>query len=67
MLDGPNVRGREGNEYEAGCRAQVPWQTRMNGTVAYNIPKVDVLVSTVFQSLPGAASRRSSRTYPRPP
>jgi hypothetical protein len=52
-LDNPNVRGREGREYEAGCRANVPWQTRINGSASYVIPWVDVLVSSVFQSLPG--------------
>jgi Carboxypeptidase regulatory-like domain len=53
MIDAPNVRGREGHEYEAGCQTQVPWLTRIQGSAAYVIPKVDVLVSTVFQSLPG--------------
>ena len=52
-LDAPNVRGREGAEYLAGCRTQTPFQTTVRGTVSYTIPKVDVLVSTVFQSLPG--------------
>jgi hypothetical protein len=52
-LDSPDVRGREGREYEAGCRPNVPWSTRVNGTASYVIPWVDVLVSTVFQSLPG--------------
>lgn len=53
MVDQPNVRGREGHEHEAGCRTNTIWQTRINGSAAYNIPWVDVLVSTVFQSLPG--------------
>ena len=53
MLDAPTVRGREGHEYEAGCRTQVPWQTRFTGSASYEVPWVDVLVSTVFQSLPG--------------
>jgi hypothetical protein len=52
-LDNPNVRGREGREYEAGCRGNVPWTTRINGSASYVIPWVDVLVSTVFSSLPG--------------
>jgi len=52
-LDAPNVRGREGAEYLAGCRTQTPWQTTVRGSASYNIPKVDVLVATVFQSLPG--------------
>jgi hypothetical protein len=32
----------------------VPWQTTVKGAVTYNVPKIDVLLSTVFQSLPGA-------------
>ena len=55
MYDGPgnNAQGREGHEYEAGCMRHVPFQTRINGTASYTIPWVDVLVSTVFQSIPG--------------
>jgi hypothetical protein len=52
-LDAPNVRGREGAEYLAGCKTLTPWQTTVKGSASYNIPKVDVLVSTVFQSQPG--------------
>ena len=52
-LDNPNVRGREGAEYRAGCQSETPWQTRINGTASYVVPWVDVLVSAVFQSLPG--------------
>jgi hypothetical protein len=53
MNDAPNVRGREGREHEAGCRANSIWLTRINGSAAYVVPWVDILVSTVFQSLPG--------------
>jgi hypothetical protein len=53
MVDAPNVRGRVGHEYEAGCLQRTIWDTRMNATAAYNIPVVDVLVSAVYQSLPG--------------
>ena len=53
MLDTPSVRGRTGHEFEAGCETVTRWQTRVNGTASYNIPWVDVLVATVFQSLPG--------------
>lgn len=60
-VDGPNVRGRD-NDYVASCEAFAPWQTRVNGTAAYTIPKVDVLVSTVFQSFPGVA-RSATLTY----
>ena len=63
-LDGPQVRGREGHEYEAGCRIQVPWETRMNGSVAYNIPWVDVLVSAVFQSLAGPSISAQLQNVP---
>ena len=52
-LDAPNVRGREGAEYAAGCRTATPWQTSVKGSASYTIPKVDVLVATVFQSQPG--------------
>jgi hypothetical protein len=54
MVDAPSVRGREGSPYDAGCGAETIWTTRMNGSAAYVIPKVDVLISTVFQSVPGA-------------
>jgi len=49
----PNVRGRAGAEFQAGCDARAPWQTSIRGSASYTVPKVDVLVSTVFQSLPG--------------
>jgi hypothetical protein len=52
-LDGPDVQGRTGAEYRAGCRSYTPFQTNVRGSAAYVIPWVDVLVSTVFQSLPG--------------
>jgi hypothetical protein len=53
--DGPGggFTGREGQEYGSGCRRYIPFQTRINGTATYTIPWVDVLVSTVFQSIPG--------------
>jgi hypothetical protein len=55
MNDQPNVRGREGRELEGGCMSPTIWTTRFNGSAAYNIPRVDVLISTVFQSVPGAS------------
>jgi hypothetical protein len=64
MVDAPNVRGREGHEFEAGCATIVPWQTRISAVAAYNIPKLDVLVSTVMQSLPGAEIT-ATLTYPK--
>jgi len=51
-FSGP-LKGREGAPYLDGCNNESPWQTRVNGTAAYVIPWVDVLVSTVFQSFPG--------------
>ena len=61
MVDAPSVRGREDADTvrssavgSQGCAAPTIWTTRVNGTAAYVIPKVDVLVSTVFQSVPGA-------------
>jgi hypothetical protein len=49
----PNVRGVEGREHEGGCKSPTIWTTRVNGSAAYVIPWADVLVSTVFQSVPG--------------
>jgi len=52
-VNSPQVRGREGAEWQAGCDTRTPFQTSVRGSASYNVPKVDVLVSTVFQSLPG--------------
>jgi hypothetical protein len=52
-LDAPNVRGRTGAEYLAGCKTQQPYLTTVKGSASYTVPKIDILVSTVFQSLPG--------------
>ena len=46
MLDGPNVRQHEG--VTPSCNPYTRWETSVRGTAAYTIPKVDVLVSTVF-------------------
>jgi hypothetical protein len=50
-LDGPNVKTRVGNpnDFAGGCRPWRPIQTRLNGTASYTVPKIDVLLSTVFQ------------------
>ncbi|HTM03090.1 MAG TPA: carboxypeptidase regulatory-like domain-containing protein [Vicinamibacterales bacterium] len=53
-LDQPNVRGREGAEWQAGCASRNPFLTTVRGSASYTVPWVDVLVSTIFQSLPGA-------------
>jgi hypothetical protein len=49
----PQVRGREGAEWQAGCDTRTPFQTSLRGSASYTIPWADVLVSGVFQSLPG--------------
>ena len=38
-LDAPNVRGRAGAEYEAGCRTATPWQTSVKGSVVVHHPE----------------------------
>ena len=54
MLDSPDIKHRAGNPIGAGgCIDAEPWRTRVNGSAAYVVPWVDVLVSTVFQSWPG--------------
>jgi hypothetical protein len=63
-LDAPNVKSREGNDYLGGCHVVRPFQTRLNGTAAYRVPKIDVLVSTVFQYQPGV-ERSANLTYPK--
>jgi hypothetical protein len=49
----PDVRGRAGAEFQAGCDGREPYRTSIRGSATYTVPKVDVLVSTVFQALPG--------------
>ena len=56
------LKGREGAPYLDGCINNNPWQTRVNGTAAYVIPWVDVLISTVFQSFPGI-ERTATMTF----
>ena len=53
-LDNPNTRGRNG-DYRGGCDGVSPWNTRINGTVSFVIPWVDVLTSGVFQGFRGVA------------
>jgi hypothetical protein len=50
-LDAPNVKARAGNP--PGCRPNTRFETNVRGSAAYTIPRVDVLVSTVFQYRPG--------------
>ena len=46
--------GRTGAAYQAGCLNLGPFQTTVRGSAVYTVPKADVLVSVVFQSLPGS-------------
>jgi len=48
-----SIIGRPGADHQAGCLNLGPFQTTVRGTATYTIPKADVLVSLVFQSLPG--------------
>jgi hypothetical protein len=50
-LDGPNVKGREGNN--PACRPKTRFETNVRGIASYTIPWADILVSTVFQYRPG--------------
>jgi hypothetical protein len=54
QLDNPDTRGRDG-DYRGGCDSVSPWNTRINGTVTYVIPWVDVLTSGVFQGFRGVS------------
>jgi hypothetical protein len=51
MVDGPNVKQHDGVAPE--CNPHQRWETNVRGTAAYTIPKVDVLISSVFQWRPG--------------
>jgi hypothetical protein len=46
-IDGPNVQQHDGTT--PACNPYTRWETSLRGTATYTIPKVDVLVSTVFQ------------------
>ena len=37
------------------CLKEESWQTQFRGLASYTIPKIDVLVSTIFRSQPNAA------------
>jgi hypothetical protein len=52
-LDAPNIKARDGNS--PACNPYQRFDTSVRGTAAYTIPKVDLLVSTVFQWRPGVA------------
>jgi hypothetical protein len=44
--EGPDVRQHDG--VTPACNPYTRWETNLRGTAAYTIPKIDVLVSTVF-------------------
>jgi hypothetical protein len=47
MLDNPDVQQHDG--VTPSCNPATRWETNVRGTASYTIPKVDVLVATVFQ------------------
>jgi hypothetical protein len=51
QVNRPNIRQNDGMTPE--CNPYTRWETNVRGTAAYTIPKIDVLVSTVFQWRPG--------------
>jgi hypothetical protein len=59
-LDGPDVQQHDGVTPE--CNPYTRWDTNVRGTAAYTIPKIDVLVSTVFQWRPGV-EREANYTF----
>jgi carboxypeptidase family protein len=59
-LDGPDVQQHDG--VAPSCNPYTRWETSLRGTAAYTIPKIDVLVSTVFQKRNGP-QRSANHTY----
>jgi hypothetical protein len=45
---------------QPACRATEPWLTNVRGLAAYTVPRVDVLVSTIFRSQPNAQPAATS-------
>jgi hypothetical protein len=56
----PSVQQHDGVPPE--CNPHTRWETNVRGTAAYTIPKIDVLVSTVFQWRPGV-EREANFTF----
>jgi hypothetical protein len=50
-IRGPNVKSRDGNT--PACNPKTRFDTTVRGSAAYTIPKIDLLVSSVFQYRPG--------------
>ena len=59
-LDGPDVQQHDGVTPE--CNPHTRWDTNVRGSATYTIPKIDVLVSTVFQWRPGV-EREANYTF----
>jgi hypothetical protein len=51
LVDNPESRMVDDNR---ACHTVAPFQTNFRGTAAYTIPKIDVLVSSVYQYRPGS-------------
>jgi hypothetical protein len=60
MLDNPDVLQHDG--VTPSCNPYTRWETNVRGTAAYTIPKIDVLVSTVFQGRAGP-QRSANHTF----
>jgi hypothetical protein len=58
--DGPNVQQHDG--VPPACNPYTRWDTNVRGTAAYTIPKIDLLLATVFQWRPGV-ERSANHTF----
>jgi hypothetical protein len=59
-LDGPSVQQHDGVTPE--CNPYTRWETNVRGSASYTIPKIDVLLSSVFQWRPGV-EREANYTF----
>jgi hypothetical protein len=50
-FNAPNVKSRDGNV--PACNPHTRFDTTVRGSAAYTVPKIDLLVSSVFQYRPG--------------
>ena len=55
IVDSPFVGGL-GQWPQAFCRRESGWQTNWKGLASYNVPRIDLLVSGTFRSLPFAGA-----------
>jgi len=49
-----SIVGHADAPYQSGCLSLGPFQTTIRGSATYTVPKIDVLLSLVYQSLPGS-------------